>query len=110
MRELCGDANVPVVCFPRNVDSVAFHVGRSDFRTFRSKDFAACVEELKKQPRTVVLFGHRNSPESLALHLPKNLHLIERRPMGLCEAGVVVRQENEPQMHADKHSAAKPQP
>jgi 4-amino-4-deoxy-L-arabinose transferase-like glycosyltransferase len=91
MRERCGDSAVPVVCFPRNVDSVAFYVGRSDFQTFRSKDVDLVIQELEKHPRTVVLFGHRNSPETLALRLPANLRMIERRPMGLCESAIIER-------------------
>lgn len=91
LRADCGDAGVPIVCFPRNVDSVAFYLGRSDLRTFRSKQIDALVDDLQKRPRTVVLFGHRNSPETLARHLPVNLRLVERKPMGLCERGVIVR-------------------
>jgi 4-amino-4-deoxy-L-arabinose transferase-like glycosyltransferase len=91
MRERCADPSVPVVCFPRNVDSVAFYVGRSDFRTFRSKDIGAAIQALEQAPRTVVLFGHRNSPETLARHLPPHLRLVDRRPMGLCESGIVER-------------------
>ncbi|HZZ77219.1 MAG TPA: phospholipid carrier-dependent glycosyltransferase [Gemmataceae bacterium] len=84
--------NVPVICFPRNVDSVAFYVGRSDFQSYRSKDIDALVRALEQQPRTIVLFGHRNSPETLKLHLPPHLRMVERRPMGLCEMAVIVRQ------------------
>jgi 4-amino-4-deoxy-L-arabinose transferase-like glycosyltransferase len=85
--------NTPVVCFPRNVDSAAFYLGRGDFRTYRSKDLEALVHDLQKQPRTVVLFGHRNSPETLARHLPRNLRLGERRPLGLCEMAVIERHD-----------------
>jgi 4-amino-4-deoxy-L-arabinose transferase-like glycosyltransferase len=91
MRARCGDPAVPVFCFPRNVDSVAFYVGRSDFRTFRSKDIDDLVKELDKQPRCVVLFGHRNSPETLELRLPPHRRIVERRPMGLCESALIVR-------------------
>jgi 4-amino-4-deoxy-L-arabinose transferase-like glycosyltransferase len=91
MRERCGDPTAPVVCFPRHVDSVAFYVGRSDFRDYRSKEIEALIEDLRKQPRTVVLFGHRNSPETLARYLPANLRMLERRKMGLCESAVIVR-------------------
>jgi len=86
MHERCGDPSVPVVCFPRNVDSVAFYVGRSDFRTFRSKELDELVRELDRHSRTVILFGHRNSPETLAPHLPPHLRMVDRRPMGLCES------------------------
>ncbi len=91
MRERCGDPATPVVCFPRHVDSVAFATGRSDFRAYRSKEIDALVTELDKHPRTVVLFGHHNSPGTLARHLPAHLRLIERRPMGLYESALIVR-------------------
>ncbi len=96
MHERCGDPLVPVVCFPRHVDSVAFYVGRSDFRVIRSKEIDRLVKELEKQPRTVVLFGHRNSPETLARHLPSHLRMVDRRPMGLCESAVIERLHHVP--------------
>lgn len=91
VREYCSDPDQPVICFPRNVDSVAFYTGRSDFRTYRSKQIDQAVQALEKQPRTVVLFGHRNSPETLKHHLPPHLRLVECQKMGLCEMGVVER-------------------
>ena len=87
----CGDPNVPIVCFPRNVDSAAFYLGRADFRTYRSKQVDKMVRVLARQPRTIVLFGHRNSPETLARHLPPHLRMTERRTLGLCEMAVVER-------------------
>jgi 4-amino-4-deoxy-L-arabinose transferase-like glycosyltransferase len=91
VRERCGDPKVPVLCFPRNVDSVAFYVGRSDFRTFRSKQLEDLLRALDQHPRTVILFGHRSSQEMLARHLPAHLRVVERRPMGLCEMAIVER-------------------
>ena len=91
VQAYCGDADVPVACFPRNVDSVAFYVGRSDFRTYRSKQIDALVQALDRQPRTVVLFGHRNSPETLKRHLPAHLRMVDQMPIGLCEMAVVER-------------------
>ena len=87
----CGDPNVPVVCFPRNVDSLAFYLGRSDFRTYRSKQLAELLRALDRQPRTVILFGHRSSPETLKHHLPPHLRMVERRELGLCEMAVIER-------------------
>src|SRR5262249_17298028 len=37
MAGYCGDSQTPVVCYPRNCDSVAFYLRRDDLRTFRSK-------------------------------------------------------------------------
>jgi 4-amino-4-deoxy-L-arabinose transferase-like glycosyltransferase len=64
------DEDVPVVCYPRPCDSVAFYVGRSDFLNFRSKETPALLEFLQRQPRTVVLFTHRHSMHGLRQVLP----------------------------------------
>jgi 4-amino-4-deoxy-L-arabinose transferase-like glycosyltransferase len=88
----CGDRSVPVYCFPRNVDSMAFYLGRSDLRTYRSKELAEFLRELERQPRSVVLFAHRNSLGTLAHHLPPHLTVVARRPLGLCDMAVVERQ------------------
>jgi 4-amino-4-deoxy-L-arabinose transferase-like glycosyltransferase len=94
VRARCGDPNLPVVCFPRNVDSVAFYLGRADFRTYRSKQIDELVQALGQQERTVILFGHRNSPETLARHLPAHLRIVDRLPLGLCEMAVIERDEH----------------
>jgi 4-amino-4-deoxy-L-arabinose transferase-like glycosyltransferase len=91
LQARCGDRNVPVLCFPRNVDSVAFYLGRSDFRTYRSKQLDELVQALHQQPRSVILFGHRNSPQTLKRHLPPHLRMVEPKAMGLCEMAVVER-------------------
>ena len=91
LQARCGDPNVPVLCFPRNVDSVAFYLGRSDFRTYRSKQLDELVQALHQQPRSVILFGHRNSPQTLQRHLPPHLRMAEPKAMGLCEMAVVER-------------------
>ncbi len=85
----CRDPNVPVFCFPRNVDSMAFYASRSDFRTFRSKELGDLLEELDKQPRSLVLFAHRNSLDTLRRQLPPQLHLTAARPLGLCAMAVI---------------------
>lgn len=91
LLELCRDPNVPVVGFPRNVDSLAFYLGRSDFRSYRSKELAQLLEFLDREPRVVVLFGHRNSLETLRLRLPPHLHVTRAAPMGLCDMAVIER-------------------
>lgn len=85
---LCAP-ETPIFCFPRSVDSVAFHLGRSDLKTFRGKDVGLLVEQLQKHPRAVVLFAHRNSAETLRRNLPPELRLVHTAPLGLCQIGVV---------------------
>jgi 4-amino-4-deoxy-L-arabinose transferase-like glycosyltransferase len=92
MTALCGDPKVPVLCFPRHVDSVAFYVGRADFPAIHTKNLDHLLDELNKNPRTVVLFGHRNSLQSLKQLLPANLKMVDTAPMGLCDLAVVERQ------------------
>jgi hypothetical protein len=93
MTTLCGDPNVPVICFPRHVDSVAFYVGRADFPAIHTKNMNQLLAELDKHARTVVLFGHRSSLASLKLFLPAHLQIVEAAPMGLCDIGVIERRD-----------------
>ena len=93
VRELCADRDVPVLCYPRPIDSVAFYLKRDDLRNYRSKYTHKLLEELQKQPRTVVLFSHRHSCELLKNALPENLHMTYTGPLGLCSMAVVERKE-----------------
>jgi 4-amino-4-deoxy-L-arabinose transferase-like glycosyltransferase len=87
----CRDPGVPIYCFSRNVDSMAFYLGRSDLRTYRSKEIGALVQALDAQPRAIVLFAHRNSLGALRHHLPPHLVIVKTRPLGLCDMAVVQR-------------------
>ncbi|MFO0965398.1 MAG: hypothetical protein U0793_07405 [Gemmataceae bacterium] len=91
IEEWCGDPAVPVYSFPRTIDSVAFHLGRSDVRSFRSKDMDKLIAELARHPRSVVLFGHRNSLETMRRSLPLRLRIVEEAPLGLCKMAKVER-------------------
>jgi 4-amino-4-deoxy-L-arabinose transferase-like glycosyltransferase len=81
VAQLCNDASVPVVCYPRSCDSLGFYLGRDDLSTYRSKDTPALVEFLREQPRTVVIFMHRNSLETLRQVLPPQLALTDETPL-----------------------------
>ncbi len=110
VRELCGDPKVPVCAYPRNVDSVAFYLGRDDVRPTRSKFAHLLVADLRERPRTVVLFTHRHSLEAFKFALPPDLRVtrevsFRRRlpgpawltavvgdtPWGLCDIAVIER-------------------
>jgi hypothetical protein len=91
LLEVCRDPSVPVVCFPRNVDSLAFYLGRSDFRSYRSKELAQLLEYLDQHPRVVILFGHRNSLTTLRRFLPPHLDVTQAAPMGLCDMALIER-------------------
>jgi len=84
VERLCGDADTPVVCYPRNCDSVAFYLKRDDLRSYRSKETHLLVGFLQSQPRTVVLFSHRHSLKGLEQALESmspNLHMSQITPL-----------------------------
>jgi 4-amino-4-deoxy-L-arabinose transferase-like glycosyltransferase len=85
----CGDRSVPVVCFPRPLDSVAFYVGRSDLHSYRSKETPQLLQFLLTQPRTVVLCTHFHSLEHLRSLLPPQLQLTRPTQVGLYGMAVV---------------------
>jgi 4-amino-4-deoxy-L-arabinose transferase-like glycosyltransferase len=102
VTEYCSDPNVPVVCYPRNCDSVSFYLGRADLRIYRSKETPNLLHYLERQPRVVVLFTHRNSLETLRQVLPAHLRLTDEKPLfgsarrgreGLCYLAVVQRRQ-----------------
>jgi 4-amino-4-deoxy-L-arabinose transferase-like glycosyltransferase len=102
VRSYCSDPAVPVVCYPRNCDSVAFYLGRADLRSYRSKETGALVGFLQEHPRTVLLFTHRHSPDSLRHALPAGYRLTGMTPISkswasafrteLCYMGMVERE------------------
>ena len=83
VRALCGDPAVPVLCYPRNCDSVAFYLGRDDLRGYRSKHTHLLVEELRRKPRTVVLCTHRHTLNGLRQALPPDLRVTRAVHFGL---------------------------
>jgi 4-amino-4-deoxy-L-arabinose transferase-like glycosyltransferase len=111
IRQWCGDPNMPVICYPRNCDSVAFLLGRDDLRNVRSKHVNSLVLQLLENRRTVVLFTHRHSLEALRYALPKELQIVQthslRRegqagplgwlitdtPWGLCDLAYIERRD-----------------
>jgi hypothetical protein len=90
---LCGDPKVPVICYPRPLDSVAFYLKRNDLRSYRSKQMPDLLHFLEKQPTTVVLFSHRHCLKQLQEVLPAGLCITCTGPLGLCDLAVVQRRE-----------------
>jgi 4-amino-4-deoxy-L-arabinose transferase-like glycosyltransferase len=77
----CADPATPVICYPRNCDSVAFFLGRDDLRSYRSKETPTMIEELKRHPRSVIIFTHRHSLEGLRQVLPQPLCITTEVPI-----------------------------
>jgi hypothetical protein len=100
--------DVPVVCFPRNCDSLAFYHDRADMRNVRTKSVNQLMVDCHHRPRTVILFTHRDSLTGFKNTLPPSLEIVETAtlkrkgsgslldklagstPWGLCDVAVVV--------------------
>jgi 4-amino-4-deoxy-L-arabinose transferase-like glycosyltransferase len=91
LLEQCRDTSTPVACFSRSVDSVAFHVGRRDFHSFRSKQRREMLAFLDEHPRVILLFSHRHSIETLRELLPPHLRMTRTAPLGPCEMAIIER-------------------
>jgi 4-amino-4-deoxy-L-arabinose transferase-like glycosyltransferase len=93
VRALCDDRSVPVICFPRNCDSVSFYLRRDDLRSFREKQMVLFLEALHERPRTVVLCTHRHTLTGLRAALPADLRVVREVHFGLSE-GLTERLRN----------------
>ncbi|MGF1581971.1 MAG: ArnT family glycosyltransferase [Gemmataceae bacterium] len=89
--ELCQDPEVSLVGYPRTVDSMAFYMKRDDIPHFRSKYTPKLLRYLNQRKKVVVFFGHRHSMKQLENLLPPKLKMVERYPLGLYNAALIVR-------------------
>jgi hypothetical protein len=72
----CGEADTPLLCYPRHAHAVAFYLGREDMPSFRSKEVHRLCAKLKEHPRAVVLLTHRHSLRGLRQALPPELKVV----------------------------------
>jgi 4-amino-4-deoxy-L-arabinose transferase-like glycosyltransferase len=93
VRALCGDPDLPIICFPRACDSVGFYLGRDDLRSFREKQLVMLLDALHERPRTVVLCTHRHTLTGLRAALPPDLRVAREVHFGLSE-GLTERLRN----------------
>jgi hypothetical protein len=108
VTQFVTDPKTPVVCYPRNCDSLAFYTGRSDFNQVGTRDTNDLIRECHHRPRTVILFTHEDSLAGFRNVIPPSIEIVEtvdlRRkygrslldrvfgstPWGLCDVVVVV--------------------
>ncbi len=96
VARLCGDRHVPLVCYPRDCNAVAFHLDRCDVRSYRSKNIEDLRDLVRRQPRVVVLCTHRNSFEGLEQLLPPEVKVVEHVYCGLPDIAGVPRRWMKP--------------
>src|SRR5262249_22800156 len=79
----CGDADTPVLCYPRTAHADAFYLGREDMPSFRSKGMHLLSAKHRDRPRTVLLLPHRHSLAGLRQALPPELRIVRAARFGL---------------------------
>jgi Dolichyl-phosphate-mannose-protein mannosyltransferase len=83
LRHYCSDPDTSVVCYPRPCNVVAFYLGRTDLRNYRSKEIDDLRRLVLTQPRTVILCTHRHSLQGLRELLPPQVEIVEEAPFDL---------------------------
>lgn len=86
---VCHDPQVPIVCYPRNCDSVAFYLRRDDLKSYRSKHTHRLIERLREGPRTIVLCTHRHTLTGLRQALPPDLRIVQTTHLGVETEGLL---------------------
>ncbi len=82
---MCADRETPIVCYPRNCDSIAFYLARDDLRVYRSKEIEELRTLVRTQPRTVILCTHRHSLAGLRQLLPPEVRVVREMRLGLAD-------------------------
>ena len=85
VRRYCLDRTTPVVCYPRDCDSVSFYLQRDDLRNYRSKEIEDLRALVRANPRTVILCTHRHSLKGLKQLLPPEMCVVESVHLGLAD-------------------------
>ncbi len=93
LRVWCADPAVPVAVFSRNLDAISFHLGRSDFVTFPTKDLGDILDFMDQHPKVVILFGHKSAKHLILDRIPTHLRVVHQGPVGLTEMAVIERIE-----------------
>jgi hypothetical protein len=86
---MCADREVPVICYPRRWDSVAFYLRRGDVRVYGVDQERELMEELRSRPRAVVVFKADSPLRGMLEDLPGTLEFVPRGRGGSVMAGIV---------------------
>ena len=96
VRAFCADPTAPVVCYPRNCDSVSFYLRRADLRAYRSKDIEELRDLVRLHQRTIILCTHRHSLAALDELLPPEVGITTSSHFGLADIPAVPRRWMKP--------------
>jgi hypothetical protein len=91
VARLCAARETPVVCYPRDCNSVSFYLRRSDLRAYRSKEIEELRDLVRLQPRVVILCTHRHSLAALDELLPPEVAIAQAAHFGLADIDAVPR-------------------
>jgi 4-amino-4-deoxy-L-arabinose transferase-like glycosyltransferase len=130
VKKYVANHNVVVVTHPRNCDSVAFYLNRSDLKQVRSKDMNQMIVDSHFREKTVILFTHHHSleafRETLRTAVGSSVGIIEEVDLsyratgirwidrmlgngswGLCDLAVIAPNQREPRPAPEPAATAK---
>ncbi len=84
--DLARQSRVPVMCYPKRWDSVSFYLRRHDVRAFNGNQLHRMIEELKAQPKVMVVVRADQSLQQFLEKLPNHLEWIpsSHQRRGVC--------------------------
>jgi 4-amino-4-deoxy-L-arabinose transferase-like glycosyltransferase len=88
--------SVPVACYPHGWDSVRFYLPRHSIRVYRVEERPQLIEELRKNPATVLVVKSGREFDSLLRELPPSLEFLPQGRQGLLIVGQVRPREEAP--------------
>jgi dolichol-phosphate mannosyltransferase len=87
--ELCSDPHVPVVCYPRQWESVNFYLRRDDVRAYGKDQLPELIAELRAYPRTLLFVKSGKNLDAFLDALPPTLQFVPEGRRGTVTAGIV---------------------
>jgi len=94
LAELSQAADVPIVSYPREWDSVAFYLGRNDVRIYTAAQRDKLIADLRANPRTIAVIKTEHALDELLRDMPASLEFVPRtRPSNVVVGWVRARPE-----------------
>ena len=101
--ERCAQGQLPVICYPRCWDSVAFYLGRDDVCTYSAEHRRELIAALAEQSRTLLFVKADHSLEEILRDLPGSLQFVPCGRQGPVRVGLIQpRPEAEPHLFAER--------
>jgi len=91
-----GEESAPVACYPHGWDSVRFYLPRHSIRVYGVEERLHLIEDLRRNPATVLVVKSGRDLDNLLRELPASLEFLPQGRQGLLIIGQVRQREEAP--------------